>query len=152
VLASQVATTTTAQQGATIADAWKTKYGAKMTGMVVINDDVAVGTLPARTGDFQPAVVSMNGEPAAVQAVQDGKMYADGGLENAVMGLSLAQVASDLSKGKKVPPTASSPYFLITKQTAAKFNSTFADATVLKGSGTTSFSGSGANTILKYKP
>jgi ABC-type sugar transport system substrate-binding protein len=154
VLATQVATTTTASQGSSIANSWKTRFGSQMTGIVVINDDVALGVLPVRGGQFSPEVVSLNGEPAAVDAVRNGSMYADAGLENAVMGESLAIIAQKVVQGKPIPATAESPYFLITKDTADKFNQTYADATVLNAAkpGTVSFSQSGGKTILNYAP
>jgi ABC-type sugar transport system substrate-binding protein len=153
VLATQVVTQTTPAEGSSTASTWKARFGSKMTGIAVVNDDVALGVLPARTGTFSPLVVSMNGEPAAVSAVKNGSMFADGGLENAVMGLSLAQVSYDLANGKKVPAVAVSPYFPVTKATAAQFNKTYADATVLAASGgTTSFATSGGQTTLKYQP
>jgi ABC-type sugar transport system substrate-binding protein len=154
VLASQVATQTTAGEGSSIANSWKTRFGSKMTGIVVINDDVALGVLPVRGGQFSPEVVSLNGEPAAVAAVQNGSMYADAGLENAVMGESLAIVAQKVATGQSVPAAAESPYFLITKATAGKFNQTYADATVLGAAvpGKVSFSQNGGKTILNYAP
>ncbi|HEY3752089.1 MAG TPA: substrate-binding domain-containing protein [Pseudonocardiaceae bacterium] len=154
VLATQVATTTTASQGSSIANSWKTRFGSQMTGIVVINDDVALGVLPVRGGQFSPEVVSLNGEPAAVAAVQNGSMYADAGLENAVMGESLALIAQKVATGQSIPATAESPYFLITKDTADQFNQTYADATVLGAAkpGTVSFSQSGGKTILNYAP
>jgi len=153
VLASQVATTTTAQEGSTIADGWKTKYGSQMTGVVVINDDVALGVLPVRGGQFSPAVVSLNGEPAAIQAVQNGSLYADAGLENAVMGISLAMVAHDLATKQPAPTLASSPYYLITQSTAGQFLKTYADASVLAAPlGKASFTQQGGQTVLTYAP
>jgi ribose transport system substrate-binding protein len=153
VLASQVATTTTAQEGSTIADGWKTKYGSQMTGVVVINDDVALGVLPVRGGQFSPAVVSLNGEPAAIQAVQNGSLYADAGLENAVMGISLAMVAHDLATKQAAPTLASSPYYLITQSTAGAFLKTYADATVLAAPlGKVSFTQQSGQTVLGYTP
>jgi ABC-type sugar transport system substrate-binding protein len=154
VLASQVATQTTAGLGSSIANSWKTRFGSQMTGIVVINDDVALGVLPVRGGQFSPEVVSLNGEPAAVAAVKNGSMYADAGLENAVMGESLAVVAQKVATGQSVPAAAESPYFLITKDTADKFNQTYADATVLGASapGKVSFSQASGKTILNYAP
>jgi ABC-type sugar transport system substrate-binding protein len=153
VLASQVATTTTAQQGATIADGWKTKYGAKMTGMVVINDDVALGVLPTRTGNFQPAVVSLNGEPAAIEAVKNGSLYADGGLENAIMGESLAIVAHNLATKQAAPTLAVSPYYLLTQGTVNDFVKTYEDSTVLAGTGgKVTFVQKGGQTQVTYAP
>lgn len=153
VLATQVATTTTAQEGATIADAWKTRFGSQMTGVVVINDDVALGVLPVRGGQFSPAVVSLNGEPAAIQAVQNGSLYADGGLENAIMGMSLAIVAHDLVTKQPAPSLASSPYYLLTKQTVGTFLKTYADSTVLAAPlGKISFVQQGGKTVVTYKP
>jgi ABC-type sugar transport system substrate-binding protein len=151
VLASQVATTTTAQEGATIADAWKTKYGSQMTGIVVINDDVALGVLPVRGGQFSPAVVSLNGEPAAIQAVQNGSLYADGGLENAIMGMSLAIAAHDLITKQPVPSLVSSPYYLLTKSTVGNFLKTYADANVLAAPlGKVSFTRQSGQTVVTY--
>jgi ribose transport system substrate-binding protein len=154
VLATQVATTTTPSQGSSIANSWKTRFGSQMTGVVVINDDVALGVLPVRGSQFSPEVVSLNGEPAAVTAVQNGSMYADAGLENAVMGESLAIIAQKVATGQSIPATAESPYFLITKGTADQFNQTYADATVLGAAkpGTVSFSQTGGKTILNYAP
>jgi ABC-type sugar transport system substrate-binding protein len=153
VLASQVATTTTAQEGSTIADGWKTRFGSQMTGIVVINDDVALGVLPARGGQFSPAVVSLNGEPAAIQAVQNGTLYADGGLENAIMGMSLAIVAHDLATKQPAPTLASSPYYLLTQQTVGAFVKTYADATVLAAPlGKVSFVKQGGQTVVTYAP
>jgi ribose transport system substrate-binding protein len=153
VLATQVATTTTPGEGATIASAWKTRFGSQMTGVVVINDDVALGVLPVRGGAFSPAVVSLNGEPAAIKAVQNGSLYADAGLENAIMGISLAVVAHDLATKQPAPSLAESPYYLVTQSTAAAFNATYADATVLAGSpGKVSFVQQGGQTVLTYTP
>jgi len=153
VLASQVATTTTAQVGATIADAWKTRFGSKMTGIVVINDDVALGVLPVRGGSFSPAVVSLNGEPAAIKAVQNGSLYADGGLENAIMGMSLAIVAHDLATKKPAPTLATSPYYLLTKSTVTAFLKTYADSSVLTAPlGKISFVQQAGQTVVKYTP
>jgi ribose transport system substrate-binding protein len=153
VLSSQVATTTTAQEGATIADAWKTKYGSQMTGIVVINDDVALGVLPVRGGQFSPAVVSLNGEPAAIQAVENGSLYADAGLENAIMGMSLAIVAHDLATKQPAPTLATSPYYLLTSSTVKEFVSTYDDSTVLAAPlGKISFVPQGGATVVQYTP
>jgi ribose transport system substrate-binding protein len=153
VLSSQVATTTTAQEGATIADGWKTEFGSRMTGIVVINDDVALGVLPVRGGSFSPAVVSLNGEPAAIQAVQNGSLYADGGLENAIMGMSLAIVAHDLATKQPAPTLAESPYFLLTKSTVAGFLKTDADSTVLAAPlGKIAFAEQGGQKVVQYTP
>lgn len=132
VLSTQVATQTTTTQGATIANAWKTSFGAKMTGIVSANDEIALGALNARGGAFNPLVIGFNGQPAAVAAVGNGSLWADAGLANAVMGEGLAYAAYQSATGHKVPPEVSSPYFIVTKDTVAKFNEQYADSTIQK--------------------
>lgn len=132
VLSTQVATQTTTTQGATIANAWKTSFGSKMTGIVSANDEIALGVLNARGGDFNPLVIGLNGQTAAVAAVANGSLWADAGLENAVMGEGLAYAAYQSATGHSVPPEVSSPYYEITKDNAAAFTRQFADSTILK--------------------
>jgi ABC-type sugar transport system substrate-binding protein len=132
VLATQVATQTTTTEGATIANAWKTTYGSKMTGIVSANDEIALGALNSRKGGFNPLIIGFNGESAAVKAVANGSLWADAGLENAVMGEGLAYGAYQAATGHAVPPAVSSPYYVITKDTAATFTQQYADSTIEK--------------------
>ena len=80
-----------------IVQAWKTKYGSKMTAILAYNDPSAEGAIAARSGDFQPLVTGMNGDPDGLAAVKNGSMFATGAVPNVELGESMAQVASSCS-------------------------------------------------------
>ena len=46
-----------------IVQAWKTKHGNEMTGVLAYNDPSALGAVAARGGDFNPVVTGMNADP-----------------------------------------------------------------------------------------
>src|SRR4051812_8217093 len=71
-----------------IAQAWKTKYGSKMTAILTYNDPSALGAIAARSGDFQPLVTGMNGDPDGLAAVKNGSMFATGAVPNVELGES----------------------------------------------------------------
>ena len=76
-----------------IVQAWKTKYGSKMTAILAYNDPSAEGAIAAKSGDFQPIVTGMNGDPDGLAAVKNGSMFATGAVPNVELGEAMAQVA-----------------------------------------------------------
>ena len=86
-----------------IVQAWKTKYGSKMTAILAYNDPSAEGAIAARSGDFQPLVTGMNGDPDGLAAVKNGSMFATGAVPNVELGEAMAQVAADKLAGKPYP-------------------------------------------------
>ena len=76
VLERQVNEKDSADGALPIVQAWKTKYGSDMTGVLAYNDPSALGAVAARSGDFTPVVTGMNADPAALQAIRRGDMLA----------------------------------------------------------------------------
>jgi len=98
-----------------IVQAWKTKYGSKMTAVFAYNDPSALGAIAARSGDFQPLVTGMNGDSDGIAAVKAGTLYADGAAPNVEVGEAMAQVAWDIMNHKSYPKTVWFPFEILTK-------------------------------------
>ncbi len=73
IVAEQVNETDTAE-GARPIDAWKTKYGADLKGILAYNDSSAIGAAAAVDGDFQPIITGINADQPGVDAVKDGRV------------------------------------------------------------------------------
>lgn len=58
------------------ADAWKQTYGSDLAGIWTFNDVSAIGVAAALDEDFEPAIVSINGQPDVVPLIADGKVLA----------------------------------------------------------------------------
>ncbi len=104
-----------------IAQAWKTKYGSKMTAILAYNDPSAEGAIAARSGDFQPLVTGMNGDPDGLAAVKNGSMFATGAVPNVELGEAMAQVAQDKLTGKPFPKTIWFNFEIITKANVGSY-------------------------------
>jgi len=104
-----------------IAQAWKTKYGSKMTAILAYNDPSALGAVAAKSGDFQPLITGMNGDADGLAAVKAGRMYATGAVPNVEVGESMAQVASDILAKKSYPKTVWFSFEVITKANVGKY-------------------------------
>ncbi len=104
-----------------IAQAWKTKYGSKMTAILAYNDPSALGAIAARSGDFQPLVTGMNGDSDGLAAVKNGTMFATGAVPNVELGESMAQVASDDLNHKSYPKTVWFTFEIVTKANVGSY-------------------------------
>jgi len=104
-----------------IVQAWKTKYGSKMTVVLAYNDPSALGAVAAKGGDFQPLITGMNGDADGLAAVKAGKMYATGAVPNVEVGEAMAQVASDVLAKKPYPKTVWFSFEVITKANVGKY-------------------------------
>jgi len=113
-----------------IVQAWKTKWGSKMTAVLAYNDPSALGAIAAKGGDFQPVVTGMNGDADGIAAVKSGAMFATGAVPNVEVGESMAQVAYDILNKKPYPRTVWFPFEILTK---ANVNSYVPWSTRLKG-------------------
>lgn len=89
--------------GRQIADAWRTQFGAQMTGILSFNDETAVGIASAVQGDFEPAVVSLNASNAGVDLVKAGSLAATWSLVPAEYGHLLAWAAQEAAAGRDMP-------------------------------------------------
>jgi len=104
-----------------IAQAWKTKYGSKMTAILAYNDPSAEGAIAARSGDFQPLVTGMNGDPDGLAAVKNGSMFATGAVPNVELGEAMAQVAALAIAHKSIPKTVWFNFEIITKDNVGSY-------------------------------
>jgi ribose transport system substrate-binding protein len=104
-----------------IAQAWKTKYGKKMTAILAYNDPSAEGAIAARSGSFQPLVTGMNGDPDGLAAVRNGSMFATGAVPNVELGEAMAQVASLAIAHKAYPKTVWFNFEIITKKNVGSY-------------------------------
>jgi ribose transport system permease protein len=98
-----------------IVQAWKTKWGSKMTAILAYNDPSALGAIAARGGSFQPIVTGMNGDADGLAAVKNGSMFATGAVPNVEVGEAMAQVASSILNHKAYPKTVWFSFEVVTK-------------------------------------
>jgi ribose transport system substrate-binding protein len=99
-----------------IADAWKTKYGSKMTAILAYNDPSALGALSASGGSFKPIVTGMNGDQLALDALKRGSLFATAAVPNVEVGASMAYAAwLKLVKKQAVPKQVNFPLQIVTK-------------------------------------
>ena len=106
-----------------IVQAWKTKYGSKMTVILAYNDPSAEGAIAAKSGDFQPIVTGMNGDPDGLAAVKNGSMFATGAVPNVELGEAMAQVANLAIAHKAFPKTVWFNFEIIDKNNVGSYKS-----------------------------
>jgi ribose transport system permease protein len=133
-----------------IAQAWKTKYGSKMTAILAYNDPSAEGAIAARSGDFQPLVTGMNGDPDGLAAVKNGSMFETGAVPNVELGEAMAQVASLALAHKAYPKTVWFNFELINKNNVGAYKP-WADR-LSAGPLKVSFVKKGGKTFVKTTP
>ena len=121
ILERQVNDKDSADGALPIVQAWKTKWGSEMTGVLAYNDPSALGAVAARSGDFSPVVTGMNGDPAALQAIEKGDMLATTTIPNPEMGNAMAYGGAQLLKGKKIASQLLGGCNVITKANASKY-------------------------------
>lgn len=86
-----------------IAEAWKQQYGADLAGIWTFNDTSATGVASAFDADFQPALVSINGQPEAIPLIADGTLDATWDLQQDMLGRALAYAAIAAICGEELP-------------------------------------------------
>jgi ABC-type sugar transport system substrate-binding protein len=104
-----------------IVQAWKTKWGSKMTGILAYNDPSALGAVAAKGGNFQPIVTGMNGDADGLAAVKNGSLFATGAVPNVEVGEAMAQVASNILGHKPYPKTVWFSFQILTKANVGKY-------------------------------
>jgi ribose transport system substrate-binding protein len=89
--------------GAQIAAAWKVKYGSAMKGIWATSDSTAIGVVSTLGGNFNPHIVSINGQPEALPLVKSGKINTTFGVPYDKTGQALAWAALQALCKKTVP-------------------------------------------------
>ena len=121
ILERQVNEKDSADGALPIVQAWKTKWGSEMTGVLAYNDPSALGAVAARSGDFSPVVTGMNADPAALQAIIRGDMLATTTIPNPEMGNAMAYGGAQLLKGKKLASQLLGSCDVVTKANSSKY-------------------------------
>jgi len=121
ILEQQVNQQDNASGALPIVQAWKTKYGSKMTVILAYNDPSALGAIAAKGGDFQPIVTGMNGDADGIAALKNGTMFATGAVPNVELGESMAQVSWLILNKKPYPTTVNFPFQILTKANVGSY-------------------------------
>lgn len=88
--------------GATIANGWKQQY-PDLQGVLVYGDPAGLGVQSALDGSWHPVVMSINGEAAAIEAVESGSLAATYDLVPVVHGYTLTYAAEQAFCGEELP-------------------------------------------------
>lgn len=121
VVAEQVNDKDNADGARPIVDAWKSKFGADLKGILAYNDPSALGAASASGGDFAPVVVGINGDADGVAAVKDGRLLATYDFRPVELGNGLAWGAHELLTGKSLPATVNVEMTLIDSSNAGSW-------------------------------
>lgn len=100
IVAQQVNAKDSADGARPIVDAWKTKYGADLKGILAYNDSSAIGAAAAVGGDFKPIITGINADQPGVEAVKDGRVLQTWDLRTPEIGNGMAWAAYQLLSGK----------------------------------------------------
>jgi ABC-type sugar transport system substrate-binding protein len=150
ILEQQVNQTDNNSGALPIVQAWKAKYGSKMTAIFAYNDPSAEAAIAVKGGSFDPIVTGMNGDPTGISLVKSGQLFADGAVPNVEVGEAMAQVAYDIVNKKPYPKTVWFKFGILTK---ANVNQYTPWATRLAGSAMKiTFFNSGGKTYAKTVP
>ena len=115
ILERQVNATDSNAGALPIAQAWKTKWGGKMTAIFAYNDPSALGAIAALGGGFQPLVTGLNGDADALQAIKAGALFATASQPDVEAGEAMAQVAYQLLNHRAYPRQIDFAYQALTK-------------------------------------
>jgi ribose transport system substrate-binding protein len=115
ILAQQVNQKDNTDGAKPIVDAWKTRYGSKMTAVLAYNDPSALAVVPDVGGGFTPLITGVNGDALAVAALKRGDMLATEAQPAIEIGACMANASKLVLTGKKVPSTVHMFYKLVTR-------------------------------------
>jgi ribose transport system substrate-binding protein len=95
----------TPEGGRAVAATWQQQFGTDLQAIWAFNDTTALGAAAARSGDFQPLVVGMNGDQGAIEAIRAGSMAATWDLQTVKYSKALAWAADQALQGEELPET-----------------------------------------------
>ncbi|MDJ0339655.1 sugar ABC transporter substrate-binding protein [Cryobacterium sp. PH31-O1] len=121
ILASEVNGLDTADGARPIVDAWKSRFGTEIQAIFAYNDDSALGAASAKSGDFTPIVIGMNGSQEGVDGVKDGRLAATFDFHPVQLGMGLGWAAHELAEGRTIPATVVMESTLITSANASSW-------------------------------
>ncbi|HKP18920.1 MAG TPA: sugar ABC transporter substrate-binding protein [Gaiellaceae bacterium] len=121
VLAKQVNTKDNTDGAKPIVDAWKTKYGSDMTGVLAYNDPSALAAVADLGGGFDPLITGVNGDSLAIGALKRGDMLATASQPAIEFGATIAWSANQVLNGKKLPSTIWNYHGFVTRDNVSKY-------------------------------
>jgi ABC-type sugar transport system substrate-binding protein len=104
VVDTQIDPTISPEGGAEIANGWKQRF-PDLDGVLVFGDPVALGVQSAVDDAWDPAIISINGEVAAVDAVEDGSLASTLDIVPVALGYAQAYAAEQAFCGEELPPS-----------------------------------------------
>jgi ribose transport system substrate-binding protein len=116
ILASQVNELNSADGARPIVDAWKSRFCAEIQAIFAYNDSSALGAASAKSADFDPVVIGMNGDQDAVAAVRDGRLLATFDMHPVEIGAGLGWAAMYVANGGTLPETVNAEMTVITAE------------------------------------
>jgi ABC-type sugar transport system substrate-binding protein len=121
ILAQQVNTKDNTDGAKPIVDAWKTKYGSKMTAVLAYNDPSALAAVADLDSSWRPLITGINGDSLAVEALKRGDMLATAAQPAIEFGACIATAANRSLHGQKVPKTIHMFYKPVTKDSVGSY-------------------------------
>jgi len=121
ILAKQVNTKDNTDGAKPIVDAWKTKYGSDMTGVLAYNDPSALAAVADLGGGFDPLITGVNGDSLAIGALKRGDMLATMAQPAIEFGATIAWSASQVLNGRKLPSTIWNYHALVTRGNVSRY-------------------------------
>ena len=86
-----------------LVETWRTQYGDDLAGIWAMNDVSALGASSSVGDGFDPAIVSINGEPAIIDAIRQGSVTATYDLLPVEVGHLIAWSAMRALCGEELP-------------------------------------------------
>ena len=117
----QVNQTITPDGGRQIADAFKQQYGEDLAGIWTFNDTTAVGVAGSFDDSFDPALVSINGQPEAIPLVEGGAIDVTYDLQQDKIGQALAYGALAAICDREVPEQIRVPIEVVDTETVGDY-------------------------------
>lgn len=106
----------TADGARPIGDSWKARFGSDLKAVFAYNDSSAIGIASAKSGNFNPLIVGMNGQPEAIAAIKAGTIDGTWDILGPEQGQALAYIAWRLISGATCPRQINVGFTFYTKQ------------------------------------
>jgi fructose transport system substrate-binding protein len=121
ILEKQVNTKDNTDGAKPIVDAWKTKHGSDMTGVLAYNDPSALAAVADLGGGFDPVITGVNGDSLAIAALKRGDMLATMAQPAIDYGATIAWSANQTLLHKRLPKTIWNYHKFVSRANVSKY-------------------------------
>jgi ABC-type sugar transport system substrate-binding protein len=118
LIASQTGDPQSPDEARQIVDAWQLQHGEAIDGILTFSDLNGIGAASALSAGFAPAIVSVNGEPQAIEAIQAGRIQATADVQPVAVALSIFHAAEHAFCGEALPAEIHVPPVMVTPDNA----------------------------------